>query len=420
MTLLLLCIEILSLLFCAAFFSGAETAVTAISRGEYRALKQKPEKNAQRLAFLVEIKDKIVTTALIGTNFVNTLNSSLITAFTLTAFGPQALPVATAVITVLIIIVAEIFPKALATERPERFGKAASLPLYLCYILLRPLAVLFAVLSKAVLRMFSANPHETSVMLQKKDLQLLIHIGQEDGALAAGEEELLQKAVLLQNLKVRNIMTPRTAISYINSADSFDHIIERFRKSVFSRLPVYNPEDKAVTGIVHYKDILFALHEYELPHLSALIRPAVFIPESTSIFSVIKKMNAAGQNMVIVIDEHGGVAGLLTMDDIIAAVFNKVQDEYTITQRDPVRTVRLISDTQLCLPGDLHIEDCNELLHADFHSDYYDTLGGFLLEQWGYLPTVEETIQCGRIGFTVKKISNRKIDELIADISQII
>ena len=143
-------IEIIALLACAAFFSGAETAVTALTRADYRSLKKSSRKSAQRLARLVELKDKIVTAALIGTNFVNTLNSGLITAFTLNVFGAQAVPAATAGITVLIIILAEIFPKALAAERRESIGKAASLPLYLCYLLLRPLVAVFSLLTRAV------------------------------------------------------------------------------------------------------------------------------------------------------------------------------------------------------------------------------------------------------------------------------
>jgi len=416
----ILCIQIILLLFCAAFFSGAETAVTAVTRGEYRSLKKNMRRNAQRLARLVEIKDKIVTTALIGTNFVNTLNSGLITAVTINVFGVQAVPVATGIITVLIIILAEIFPKALAAERAESFGKAAALPLSLCYTLLRPVVAVFSLLSQAILKLFTAGSQPVPVVLRDKDLQLLVHIGQKDGALAAGEEELLRRAVLLQKVKLRTIMTPRTDIVTLAATSSFPQIIERFRSSRFSRLPVYSAETNAIIGIIHYKALLFALQERRQPELASLLRPALFIPESASIFSAIKAMNTNRQNMAIIIDEHGGVAGLITMDDVIAAVFSNMQDEYGGIQRDPMRTVRFINDTQLILPGNLRLEDCNELLHTDFHSDYYDTIGGFLLEQWGYLPHTDATIICGRIAFTAAHIINRRIDTVIADISKML
>ena len=417
MNLVIISAEIVVLLACAAFFSGTETAVTAITRSEYRSLKKSSHKNAQRLARLVELKDKIVTTALIGTNFVNTLSSGLITAFTLNVFGAQAVPAATAVITVLIIILAEIFPKALAAERAESIGKKAALPLYLCYVLLRPIVAVCSLLTKAVLKLCNARPKTTPDMLKEKDLQLLVHIGQEDGALAAGEEALLRKAVLLQDVKLRNIMTPRTAIAYVDSAATFPQVIEQFRCSCFSRLPVYNAEAKTVTGIIHYKALLFALQERREPDIAALQRPAIFVPEGASIFSVIRAMNANMQNIAIVIDEYGGVAGLITMDDIIAAVFSTVQDEYGKARNDPMYSVRFITTSQLVIPGALRLEDCNELLHTDFHSDYYDTIGGFLLEKWGYLPHTNERIVCGRITFTVIHIINRRIDTVIADLS---
>ena len=221
-----------------------------------------------------------------------------------------------------------------------------------------------------------------------------MHIGQEDGALAAGEEALLRKAVLLQDVKLRNIMTPRTAITYVNSAATFSQIIEQFRRSRFSRLPVYDSKTKTVTGIIHYKTLLFAVQERRKPGIAALQRPAIFVPESASILSIIRAMNTNMQNIAIVIDEHGGVAGLITMDDIIAS--------------------------QLILPGALRLEDCNELLHTDFHSDYYDTLGGFLLEKWGYLPHTNERLTCNRITFTVTHISNRRIDTVVADLSSVL
>ena len=413
MNLIIISVEIIILLACAAFFSGTETAVTAITRPEYRSLKKSSRRNAQRLARLVEMKDKIVTTALIGTNFVNTLNSGLITAFTLNVFGAQAVPAATAVITVLIIILAEIFPKALAAERAESIGKKASLPLYVCYTVLRPIVAVFSLLTKAVLRLCNARSKTTPDTLKEKDLQLLVHIGQEDGALAAGEEALLRKAVLLQDVKLRNIMTPRTAIT-------FSQIIEQFRRSRFSRLPVYDSKTKTVTGIIHYKALLFAVQERREPGIAALQRPAIFVPESASILSIIRAMNTNMQNIAIVIDEHGGVAGLITMDDIIAAVFSTVQDEYGKARNDPMRSVRFINTSQLILPGALRLEDCNELLHTDFHSDYYDTLGGFLLEKWGYLPHTNERLTCNRITFTVTHISNRRIDTVVADLSSVL
>lgn len=418
MNLIVISVKMLILLACAAFFAGTETAVTAITRPEYRNLKKNSRKNAQRLARLVEMKDRIVTTALIGTNFVNTLNSGLITAFTLNVFGAQAVPAATAVITVLIIILAEIFPKALAAEQAEAIGKHTALPLYVCYVLLSPVVAVFSLMAKAILTIFNTGRKTLPDTLKEKDLKLLVQIGQKDGALAAGEEALLYRAVLLQDVKVRSIMTPRTAIVSVDAGAAFPQIIEKFRHSRFSRLPVYNPETKTVTGIIHYKALLFALQEQREPELTALTRPAIFIPESASIFSGIKAMNAHTQNIAIVIDEHGGVAGLITMDDIIAAVFSTVQDEYGKARNNPMRSVRVINSSQLILPGALRLEDCNELLHTSLHSDYYDTLGGFLLEKWGYLPHTNERIMCNRITFTVTHIVNRQIDTVIADFSQ--
>ncbi|MGP1577120.1 MAG: hemolysin family protein [Treponema sp.] len=407
------------LLICAAFFSGAETAVTAISRAEYRKLKKMPEKNAQRLAYLVEIKEKIVTATLIGTNFVNTFNASLTTAFTLTVFGAKAVPAATLCIALLIIITAEIFPKAAAAEHPVTFGMYAALPLLVIYRLLLPLIAFFSMLSKAVLHFFSTAEAQQPATLKKKDFQLLVKIAQADGAVAAGEEKLLENALILQHLKLRSIMTPRTAIVSVTVHDSWRQIVKQFQTSTFSRLPVCNEERTCITGIVHYKDILFNLNsEHPMP-LSAVIRPAVFVPDSASVFSAVKIMNNQRQNMVIAVNEHGTVTGLITMDDITAAVFSHLHDEYGIAKRNPMQCVSMTGDHLVHIPGDMSLEDCNDLLHTAFYSHYYDTIGGFLLEQYGYLPAVPASIKCGHITFHITEIVNRRITAVTADIRPI-
>ncbi len=416
MYIVLFVIEITLLLLAAAFFSGSETAITAISHAQYRSLQKKPKKNAKRLARLVEMKDKIVTTTLIGTNFVNTLNSSLITAFTISVFGETAVPAATAIIAVLIIIVAEIFPKALAAERPVQFGTAASVPLLICYTLLLPLALIFSFLSKAVLKLVSLAAAEKPAVLHKKDLQLLVHIGQQDGALGTGEKALLERAVFLQHIKLRSIMTLRTDIQAVSSTDDLETIISRFRSSGFSRLPVYDENYREISGVIHYKDLLFALEKGAQFSCSDIIRPAVFIADSASIFSAIKTMNTNARNMLIVIDEYGGITGLITMDDIMSVVFSQIQDEYSRPRRDPLGLVRLDDTDTVYLPGDVRLEDCNTLLHTHFSSDYYDTIGGFLLEQWGCLPKEKAVMTCGSVKFTVTKVLQRRIAEVAADI----
>ena len=347
MHILLLVGTITLLLICAAFFAGAETAVTAISRAEYRTLKKMPTKNAQRLAYLVEIKEKIVTTTLIGTNFVNTFTASLTTSFTVAVFGVGAIPVATLCIALLIIIVAEIFPKAAAAEHPVAFGMRTALPLLVLYHLLLPLIIFFTVLSKAVRFFCSATESRQPAVLKKQDLQLLVRIAHVDGAVTEGEETLLENALIVQHLKLRNIMTPKTAIVSVSIHDSYGQIVKKLQATTFSRLPVCDKTGLCIIGIVHYKDILFNRElEHPLP-LSGVMRPAVFVPDTASVFSVIRVMNNHRQNMLIAVNEHGSVTGLITMDDITAAVFNK-----------PVRNLSFLNNAHH-LPNEYGADDPN-------------------------------------------------------------
>ncbi|AGT42990.1 hemolysin family protein [Treponema pedis] len=423
MNLILLIIEFTVLLLCAAFFSGTETGITAITRSQYKTIKKSKTKTNKRISFLIEKKDEIVSATLIGTNFVNTLSSGSVTAFVLAEYGQKYLPSATAITAILIIIFAEILPKAFATQKPVELTKAASHILCLTRFILKPPVFIFSAMSKFIIKVFSKNKKTSPITLSEDYLKTLIDISLADGTFQTGEHALIMRAVKLHELKLHSIMTKKEDMTAIEINSSFDTMVETFKKTMFSRLPVFDTEKDNIAGIIHYKDLLFyktKTHKKNGINIRKIIRPTIFIPKTANIFSALKTMSKNKKNMAFIIDEYGNTAGLITIDDISSAIFGSIQDEYSKIKNDPAKNLSIIDGNHIRIPAAIPIIKLNEILRTNFHSEYNSTIGGLILERAEYLPKENETIKIGKVEFTVEKIENSKIISLIADVSELI
>lgn len=417
---ILISIEFILLMFSAAFFSGTETAITAITNTQFKTIKKIRTKKNKKLINLIEKKEQIVSTALIGTNFVNTLLSALVTAFVLNEYGQKYLPVATAITTILIIVFAEIIPKAFATYRAVEITKNSASILNIIHTILKPVVFVFSVLSKFVINIFSKKRPVLPEEVSEDYLKTLVKISLEDGTFQTGEHDLIRRAVQLHELKLHNIMTQRDRIAGFEESSSLEVIIQTFKKTMFSRLAVFNSKKAGIIGLVHYKDIIFYMANNKKFDLSKIIRPAIFISKTANIFSAIKIMSNNKQNMAFVIDEYGVTLGLITIDDITSAVFGASQDEYLKSKSNPLQGLGIINGTRMRIPAIAPIVKVNELLHTDFHSEYYDTMGGLILEKTELLPKEGNSIKIGKVNFTIEKIETGKIISLIADISELV
>ncbi|UTC62554.1 HlyC/CorC family transporter [Treponema sp. OMZ 788] len=415
----LMIVEFIALLLCAFFFSASETAITAITRTEYKAIKKSRTKKSKTLAFLIEKKDEIVSATLIGTNFVNTLSSALITAFVIDMYGQQHIPAATAVTTVLIIIFAEILPKAIAAYNAVEITKTFLIPLSIVRLFLKPIVFIFSLMSNFIIKSVSKRRENQISDLSEDYLETLINISLADGTFQTGEHELIKRAVRLHELKLQSIMTKKEDFVGFDINSAPEKMISIFRKTMFSRLPVYKTEKDNIIGSVHYKDLLFyKSHKAEMD-INKIIRPALFIPKTANIFSAIKTMSKNKRNMAFVIDEYGSTAGLITIDDISTAIFGSIQDEYAKTKTNPLSGMKIVDGTHIMIPGSAPIIQLNKILNTDFHSDYNDTIGGLVLETAEYLPKEGELISVGEVDFKIEKVETSKIISLIADVSKI-
>jgi len=177
-------------------------------------------------------------------------------------------------------------------------------------------------------------------------------------------------------------------------------------------MPVYDTSIDSIRGMIHYKDILFFLETDGQGTLADLVRPVLFVPETQGAFELLRQMETNNQNMAVIIDEHGGTAGLVTVDDAVAAVFGGIQDEYDTGSSEPLEEVEVPNANTLRIPGDLKLDDLNALLKTRLDSEYYETVGGFLIELAGKLPAKGDRIRCGNLVFVIEEQTSRKIQRI--------
>ncbi len=434
--LIFMIIQFIILLACAAFFSGTETAITAITGVQYKLLKKSRSKKNKRTVSLIKKKEEIVSATLIGTNFVNTLSSALVTAFVISHYGEAYLTYATAISTLMIIIFAEIVPKAFATYRPVEMTANSSLILHVLRLILKPLVLIFSFMSSGIIKLFSNRKDSKASDMDEDYLETLINISFEDGTFRQGEHALIKRAVQLHELKLDGIMTTHEKIVGVDNDSSLEELIKVFRESKFSRLPVFNSENGSVEGLLHYKDILFYIKdkaekynnvdisEYEkdikTSDIKNLIRPTIFIPTTANIFSALNTMSKNKKNMAFVIDEYGSCKGLITIDDISTAIFGSIQDEYAKQKENPDKEMHVIDPEHIRIPANITLVKLNEIFDCNFNSVYNNTLGGLILEKLEYLPKEDDVIQINKVNFRIEKIEGSRITYVVAELSNLL
>jgi len=386
------------------FFSASETAFLSSSRLHIRYLMEKGNKAASRVEKLLRKKTLFLNSILIGNNIVNITTSSLVTALAVSAFGDAGIGIATAAATITILVFGEILPKSVALLQPERIATRASLPLSIFIIIASPLVFGFTLIT-GVLTMFSLRKKRTETgSVTEEDIKTLIEVGEEEGILETRERDMMHKILKYTNLNTRDIMTPRTDIVSIGIDATRAEILEVSHSSRFSRFPVYGEDIDDVRGILYIKDILITTNKGNGKFTARdLLRPALFIFENQKISIVQKKLREENQNIAMVIDEYGGVAGLVTAEDLVEEIFGGLHDEY-----DKPESTK--ASDSLTVEGAIRLDEINERLSIRLTSEFYDTIGGFIMERYGDIPIPGTSIADQGYRFTVTAVAGNRVE----------
>jgi len=405
-------IVLVLLVILSAFFSGAETAITAVNKYKIRNLSEKKNKNARILHGLLERPGRVITTLLIGSNIANISASALATAIGITylsGYFDIALitSVVTVLMTIIIIIFGEIIPKNAAITHSEKVSLLLAPVVSVVLKLMGPISSLLSNISRLLIRLFGGPLPEKGSLLTTEELQMMLKVSEEEGIIEEEEKEMIQGIFELSNIIVREIMTPRIDMACVEINATIADVIDIAFASGHSRIPVYEEVIDNVKGIIYIKDLLKVTNEEKKSGIKKYLREAYYVPETKKVDELLTKMRIAKNHIAIVVDEYGGTSGVVSIEDILEEIVGDIQDEYD--EEEPPM-VKKIDEHLYLFSAKVSIWEIDELLEVSIpEGEDYDTLGGFLCDVVGEIPHKDRIIEWENLTFKVVEASKQQI-----------
>ena len=401
---------ILGLLLClSAFFSASETAVFSANKVKIRHLIEEGNKQAALLKRLMEQPGKVISTILIGNNVVNIGATALATSLAISIVGSTGAGIATGIMSVLILLFGEITPKTLVSQRPEGFAIRISGILHGLGKLLSPVIYVFNSFTNLLVRLIS-GPVKKDHLITEEELRMLVNVGEEEGFIDEDEREMIDSIFEFDDTLVREVMVPRIDIVAVNITEPLEKVIKLIVEKGHSRLPVFDETVDNIIGLIYAKDILrvFAERNAAETRLEDLMRQAYYVPESKKVRDLFAELRKEKVHMAIVLDEYGGTAGLITIEDVIEEIVGEIQDEYDQEERE----VEVQSDGSLIVDARTPSSEINNLLNTSLPEEEFESISGWVFHNLGTLPNQGQEFDIGELHVKIEKITGQRIGKL--------
>ena len=394
---------LLVLILLSGFFSSSETALFSISRTKAIYLAKEGGKTCRLIKRMKDDPHTLLTTILIGNNLVNVAAAAFATAITIRAFPNYAVGIATGIITFLILVFGEVFPKSIATRNNLLIAKLTIHPIFWLSL------VFFPVIKFLYFIPWLTGRIKKTHSVTEEELKTFVDVVENEGEIKEEEKELIHNIFEFDDTNASEIMTPR-ADMFVVAVDN-DLNLEEIMKSGFTRFPVIKGDTDHVLGIMHLKDLFMLLAKgVEKIDVRKIMRTPYFVPENKKLDSLLKQFKRTKNHMAIVVDEHGGVSGLITLEDALEDIVGEISDE---TDKEEPYIVRLKNQTWVVL-GKTEIDDVNEQLGLDIpDTGSYDTFSGYILDKLGKIPKENDEIDLGQHTATVKQKDGNRIIKYI-------
>ena len=320
---------LLLLLLLSGFFSGSETALIAIGKVRARALVKQGVKGAKEIDELMNQQEAMLTTVLIGNNMVNIGASALATSIAMEFFGSYGVAIATGVMTFLILTFAEIMPKTIAVHHAERISIIVSKPIKMMAYFFMPFIKVVSAITGTFERFMGMAPYKRRV-LTEEEVETMLDIGEEEGAIEEDEKEMMMGVLKLDEIRVRNVMTPKDTMVCIDVNQSVDDAVELIKRTGFSRIPVFERTEDNIVGILYAKDLLANRGETSI---RKLMKPPYLISDTKRVDDLLKEFQRGRFHIAIVVDNQGKTEGLVCLEDLLEVIVGSIYDEYDVISR---------------------------------------------------------------------------------------
>jgi len=394
----------------SAFFSGSETALMSLNRYRLRHLEEQRGHRATTIRRVLTYPEKVLGTILTGNVFLNTAASSLVTyAVTLSVSDPErraeAITLATFALTALILLFGEMIPKSIAARHPESLAFLVIGPVVFFIWLLSPVVKLLTLISNGFLRLFGEVPRPLRHEIPLEELEILV-ASAEMGGEPGGKRQMLRKVFELGETRVSEVMVPRTEIVAVEVDAPLEEIVSLIQKQRFSRMPVYRETLDTIEGLVYSKDITTYWGKTTPFRLAEVLRKPYFLPDGAKVEQALEQMQKQRVHMALVVDEHGGVEGMVTLEDLLEEIVGELSEE----QEEEVPPIRTLTDGSYLLSGSISVKDLNDNLGLDLPEEPdYNTLAGLILTRLGRIPAEGEELLVEGLLLHVERVSHRRV-----------
>lgn len=398
------------LLIGSGFFSASETALMSLSKIRIRYMQQEGVKGAKLVSSLIENPNKLLSSILVGNNVVNIAATSISTSLFLGLMkGSEGVAVATAVMTILVLIFGEITPKSIAANNSEKVALFVARPIKFIIFILSPIVWIFNLITGFIFKILGLENKGVQPYITEEELRTMVNVSHEEGVLEIEEREIINNVFQFGDMQAKNAMIQRIDMVAIDVEDSYDEIIELFKNEKLSRMPVYEENIDDIIGILNIKDVIF-LDDEEIENfdIKKYIREPFFTYEFKKIAQLLEEMKIEKTQMAIVVDEYGGTSGLITVEDLIEVIVGDIDDEYD----DEDDEIQVIKEDEYIVEGSTKITDVNELIGVRLESEEFDSIGGFIIGHLNRLPEEEEVVEVDEIRFCIESIDKNRIKKI--------
>src|SRR5438128_1856139 len=394
----------------AALAASAETSLTSISRVRLRQLVEQKHAAAIVIERLHKDPNSYLSTILIFNTVAIIVASSAATLLALHLYHERVAEWLVSLILSLVVLVAcEITPKTLALQRAERVAlRIARLVAWATFVM-RPIVFILTSVTRLILRILGGKAEVRGPFVTEEELKMLVSVGEEEGVLEEEEREMIHGIFEMGDMRVREVMVPRTDLVAIEANEPVEKAVDLVTKHGHTRIPLYEGNLDHIVGVLYAKDLLRAVVRGEQKSLRDIARKPYFTPESNLVQDVLRDLRKNRVHMAIVVDEYGGTAGAVTIEDILEEIVGPIQDEYDVGEEDEIQ---FISPNEVVLDGRVSVDDVNELLKLDIAADDYDTIGGYVLNQLGAAPKVGATLKLGDAELRVEAVQGTRIKKV--------
>ncbi len=399
-------IILLILIILSAFFSSAETALTTVSKITIRSMIEEGNKKAIIVDKIINNQGKMLSAILIGNNLVNIIASALSTILAQNLFGQYAISFATGLLTIVVLIFGEITPKSLATLNALKLSLAYAKIIYSLMFLLTPAIFIINKMAYFFMRLMGIDPTKKMASITETELRTIVDVSHEEGIIEKEERQMINNVFDFGDAIASDVMVPKIDMTMADINSTYDELIKIFRSEKYTRIPIYQDSTDNVIGIINMKDLLLYNPE-EIFDVRKYLRSAFYTYESKKLSELMMEMKKTSVNIVIVLDEYGVTAGLITLEDLLEEIVGEIHDEYDLDEDEPIKK---ISENIYILEGQMKIDDLNDYLGVNLSSDDYDSIGGLIIEKLDRLPTAGDKITIDSLSFKVTSMDKMRIN----------